>query len=162
MVSHTSTVDYRAVLSDLEAQLRAGQAHFDAWEAERASLVKAIDGVRSLLERQSQDQYSLLPPSSGGASSSGTGTVLNLPGAFRGLSIFKATLKYWQMVDRPLSSPEITDVLYKAGMAEKRSSIKNNVDSSFRRLRDLKYIEKVDEANSRYALTEAGRMASAA
>lgn len=131
-------MDYNAILDDLQRQLHAGQAKFDAWEAEKAELVVAMEAMKKLAARQ-QQQISI-PGISGRPT-----TPLVGPHTFRGLNYKDATLKVFDLLDKPLSAPDVTDVLFKAGYAGSRKLIKSNIDGVFKRLRDDRLIERVGE-----------------
>lgn len=151
-VTNEAPMDYTTVLEDLEAQLRAGQAQYEAWEQERNELLTAIESIRKLLRRQGSKQQMALPLP-GGHEHAPTAAGFG-PHSFRGLTYREATKKVLGMVGQPLSAPDVTNILFKAGYAKDRRKIKSNIDGIFKRLRDEGAIERVDDSTF-YRLAEA-------
>ena len=134
-------MDYRAVLDDLQQQLQAGQARFEAWEKEKAELLKAMEAISPLAARQ---EGQLPMPGFQGDRPVNSPE----PGKFRGLTYKAATKKILQTSQQPLSAPEIADILYNSGYASNRQIIKTNIDGIFKRLRESNEIERVGETPS--------------
>ena len=132
-------MDYNVVLDDLQRQLRAGQARFEAWETEKAELLAAMDAIRKLANRHGSQQQIALP------GIGGKPVARSAPHTFRGLSYKDATKKVFGMFEKPLTAPDVTDVLFNAGFASSRRLIKSNIDGVFKRLRDDRVIERVGE-----------------
>jgi hypothetical protein len=142
-VNHDSAIDYQAVLADLLAKMELGQARFENWQAEKNELAATIQGIRAILARNgSQSAAADIP----GISSVG---IRPQPVNFYGLTYRQAVRKCFEMRNGgPLTAPDVADLLLNAGYDKERTRIKNNVDGTFRILRERGVIQKTADGTA--------------
>ncbi|HEV8454248.1 MAG TPA: hypothetical protein VGQ24_05130 [Gemmatimonadales bacterium] len=139
-VTYGKAIDYAAVLADLQGKLEQGQARFENWQIEKNDLLATIQGIKAILARDG-GQTALSFPS--GISSGG---VRNQPVNFQGLNYKNAVRKCFEMKGGgPLTAPMVTDMLLAAGYGKSRTTIKNNVDGTFRVLRERGVLQKRED-----------------